>query len=171
MFRRLTLRLRDMRTITALCRSAELHANAEGRQAPGSEHFVMAAMDLPDGTAQRAFRRANADPARFRQAIVQQYARALRSAGIDASLFEDDAPAMPEAKGLYKAEDSARQLVERLARLRREEPARPLLGADVIAVAAESRHGITARAIEAMGLDAATLRAAAQAEIEASAGE
>jgi ClpA/ClpB-like protein len=51
---------------------------------PGAEHLLLAALELPDGTARRAFERVGADPNALRQAIEEQHAEALCAVGIDA---------------------------------------------------------------------------------------
>ena len=55
-------RIGEMRTIKTLCTDAERHAHADGAREPGLEHFLLAALDLPDGTLERAAR-AEADAA------------------------------------------------------------------------------------------------------------
>jgi ATP-dependent Clp protease ATP-binding subunit ClpA len=86
-------RFKDMKTISALCSTAEFCANAVGQQEPGAEHFLLAALSLPDGSARRAFERIGANPQQFSAAIEQQYREALQSIGLDASRLEDEASA------------------------------------------------------------------------------
>jgi hypothetical protein len=86
MFRRLRLRLRDIGTIKALCSGAEKHARQSGEDTPGAEHFLLSAIDLPDGTARRAFVRLGADANAVSAAISAQYAAALRSIDLNQSL-------------------------------------------------------------------------------------
>ncbi len=61
MLQRIKRKLDDMRTIKALAEAAERHANAAGEREPGPEHFLLAAFDLPDGLARRAFARLGAE--------------------------------------------------------------------------------------------------------------
>ena len=77
-----TISSRHKRTIKTLCFGAEKLANANGQKEPGVEHFVLAALELPDGTARKAFERIHADPNSFRTAIAQQYEDALQNFGI-----------------------------------------------------------------------------------------
>ncbi|MGZ8476106.1 MAG: Clp protease N-terminal domain-containing protein, partial [Candidatus Limnocylindria bacterium] len=46
-----------MRTIKKLLTDAEVEARAMGEAEPGAEHLLLAALDLPDGSARRAFER------------------------------------------------------------------------------------------------------------------
>ena len=164
MLQALMLRLRDVRTISALCRSAEAHARAEGQSQPGAEHFVLAALELGDGTAGRAFERVRADPDQFRAAIARQYADALRQVGVDAPGLGTDEDDAPPASGIYRAAPSGQSVMQGLAERRAHDRHTPLLGAHVIEVVAAMEHGVAARALRAMGVAPASLAAAAQAE-------
>ncbi|MBJ7457247.1 MAG: peptidase, partial [Thermoleophilia bacterium] len=72
-----------IQTLSALLRSAEADALATGEELPGAEHLLLAALDLEDGTARRAFTAVGADAAGLRDAIAGQHADALRAIGID----------------------------------------------------------------------------------------
>lgn len=169
MFQRIRQRLDDMKTIKNLCQGAERYALADQQNAPAAEHFLLSAIDLPDGSARRAFERIDANPARLPDAIAQQYRAALRFAGVaDAaagSAFDAPSP-LAQTRRLYEAAPSGEDLMQALARERAEDGA-PLLGAHVVAVVAAMRQGVAPRSLAAMGVDAAALRAAAQAEIGA----
>jgi hypothetical protein len=78
MFERLKQRFRDMGTIKALCLGAGKFAKADGQKEPGAEHFVLMALELPDGTARNASKRISADPGSFHAAIDRQYVEALQ---------------------------------------------------------------------------------------------
>lgn len=160
MFKRLARAFHDMRTIKALCLGAERHANAEGQQEVGLEHFVLAAIDLPDGTARKAFESVNADPDSFRGAISQQYQHALESVGIGS---DAEAPApVPAATGAYRSRPQVGSMLEQLANRERHNASEPLLGAHVIAAIAATEHGAAARALKAMGIDRHALANAAK---------
>lgn len=169
MFQRLKQRLRDMGTIKALCEGAERHARQEGQALPGAEHFLLAALDLPDGSARRAFERVKADPAGFRAAIVRQHREALEHAGLDPAAFPDENEALPPHAGpsLYRAQASGQAVMQGLAELRREDGETPLRGAHVLAVVAAMQQGVAARSLRAMNVDPAALAAAAKAEAAA----
>lgn len=165
MFSSIKRRLGDMATIKALCTAAEQHANAEGQQQPGAEHFILAALALPDGTAAAAFRRLQADPAAFRSAIESQYAQAL--CGVGVSLEGELPPAAPVAAGAgpYRAGASGQALMQALAA--QDKGGKPLIGAHVLLAACSAQHGVTARALHSMGIAPAALAEAAR---EAAAG-
>ncbi|HEX8612716.1 MAG TPA: Clp protease N-terminal domain-containing protein [Telluria sp.] len=172
MFQRIRQRLGDMKTIRHLCQGAETYALADQQRAPAAEHFLLSALDLDDGTARRAFAQVDADPARLAQAIAQQYRDALRFAGLtpDAAGAACDGLAasapLEQDRRLYQASASGAQLMQTLARERVGERG-PLLGAHVVALVAAMRQGVAPRSLAALGVDAAALRAAAQAEIGA----
>lgn len=160
MFTRLKRRLADMATIKTLCTAAERHANAEGRQQPGAEHFVLAALDLPDGSAAAAFRRLHADPLAFRAAIERQYAEALSGVG-GVGMLPDSVPVTADS-GVYRAGASGQALLQALAA--QDKAGQPLLGAHVLLAAGAAQQGVTARALRAMGITPAALVNAARQE-------
>lgn len=166
MFDRLRHRLRDAGTLKTLCEAAEQHARRAGQDQPGAEHFVLAALDLPDGSARRAFGRLHADAGAFAGAIEAQHREALSTVGLAPEAWPGPPPAAaaPPA-GLYRAQPSGQALVQALARQRERAGDIPLIGAHVLAAAAGPAEGITARTLRAMGVDAAALRAAAAREI------
>jgi len=164
MFRQLKHRFLSMRTLSQLCTQAEVHARASGQAAPGAEHFLLAAIDLPDGSARRAFESIGADPAAVRSAIEQQYRNALQGLGLDNAALPQAAALEPHAPGLYRAQPSGQELVQALARTRKDQGG-PLLGAHVVLAVTAMSQGVAARTLRAMGIDAAQLEAAAQAQV------
>lgn len=168
MFRSLQHRFQSMRTLSRLCTSAEAHARARGQAAPGAEHFLLAAIDLPDGSARRAFESVGADPTAVGDAIEQQYRDALQGTGLNVPL--PDAPVLaPTVSGLYRAQASGQEVMQALARSRKEQGG-PLLGAHVVAVVAAMSQGVAARTLRAMGIDTGQLAAAAKAQAPSTAG-
>ena len=176
MFNTVKQRLRDVGTINALCSGAEKFANAEGQKEPGAEHLVLSALELPDGTARKAFKRVHADPDSFRAAIARQYEDALQNIGIalpPEAAIADEASPVAAGAGLYKAQASADTLMQTLARdimakEHKADSATPLLGAHVILAATTAQYGVAIRAFQAMGIDPTKLTEAATAEIIAS---
>lgn len=168
MLSNLKQRFRDAKTISTLCSVAERYANASGEEEPGAEHFVLAALDLPDGSARRAFARLGADPARFGAAIEVQYQQALQCVGIDSKVLQEvAADAISARRGLYHAQASGQELMQRMAADRRSDSSM-LCGAHVLIAASASEHGVVPRALRAMGIDSQRLAAAARAEIQSS---
>jgi ATP-dependent Clp protease ATP-binding subunit ClpA len=168
MLSRLKQKFRDMKTIKFLFEKAEKHANADGQGEPGSEHFVMAALELPDGTAQRTFQRLQADAQLFHDAVARQYDDALRAVGMEFSqgaLPANQAVSVPAGNGLYKAKASVTALIQTLWELKKVDSAKPLLGAHVILAAISAQYGVIPRALQSMGIQPASLAAAAKAEI------
>ncbi len=176
MFNTIKQRLRDVSTINALCSGAEKLANADGQKEPGAEHLVLSALELPDGTARKAFKRVHADPDGFRAAIARQYEDALQNIGIalpPEAAIADEASPVAAGAGLYKAQASANTLMQTLARdimakEHKADSATPLLGAHVILAATTAQYGVAIRAFQAMGIDPTKLTEAATAEIIAS---
>ncbi len=162
MINQLKSRLGDVGTVRALCLGAEAHARQDGQQVPGAEHFLLASLDLPDGSARRAFGRLGVDPSGLKAAIAKQYADALQLVGIEVSEAATAEP-LPPPRGLYRAAPSGQHLLQALAA--RDGTARRLTSAHIVAAVAAVPHGVTARALRAMGVDLDTLREAARAEI------
>lgn len=167
MFGSFKTRFRDAGTLQTLLASAERHANEEGQTEPGAEHLVMAALEMPDGTAGKTFERVGARPAGFRDAVAQQYVEALRAVGIEPSSVTppNDGPSVSSVKGVYKAQASVHDLMFKLTEAKPFNSALPLLGADILIAAAAGQYTIAVRALRAMGVDPAALAAAARAEV------
>lgn len=157
MLKGLKAKLDDMATIRRLCERAEAHALRDQQREPGAEHFLLAALDLPDGTARLAFARAGADADALPAAIERQYADALGAIGLAADALPDSAP--PEPTRLYRAAASGQQLMQDLAESREDRG--PLLGAHVVAAVAGLSQGVAARALRALGVDPVALKSAA----------
>lgn len=173
MFDTIKQRLRDAGTIKALSFGAEKLANVAGQKEPGAEHFVLSALELPDGTARKAFERIHADADDFRAAICRQYEDALQNIGIAlpcAAVIADEAAPVPTSTGLYKTQPSAQALMQTLTqeimvKEQKADSAAPLLSAHVILAATAAQYGVAARAFRAMGIDPEKLAEAATAEI------
>lgn len=162
MFNAVKAKLRDMGTIKRVCELAESHALRDRQMEPGAEHFLLAALDLEDGTARLAFQAAGFDPDGLKMAIDRQYSAALQSIGLamePSAQGNKQVPRRPE-RGLYHAAPSGQQVMHALADSRVQHA--PLLGAHVVAIVAAMPHGVAARALKSLGVDAARLRIAAE---------
>lgn len=161
MFNRIKARFESMGTIRTLCEQAEQHARRDQQREPGAEHFVLAALDLPDGTARRAFEAIGADAAGFRPAIERQYGEALRLVGLDPAVSPHAAELepLPSQRAVFDAAPSGQAVMQRLAEGRKEH--NPLVGAHVVSIVAGMPHGVAARALRIMGVDTKTLQDAA----------
>jgi ATP-dependent Clp protease ATP-binding subunit ClpA len=170
MLRKMKQRFNDMRTIRMLCEDAERHANEAGRSEPGVEHFVLAALALPDGTARKAFQRIGADPDQFQHAIGQQYADALKRIGIDVSrldsIHQTPVP-FPRNEGIYKAAPQVQTLMRQLADRTGPAADKPLLGAHVLVALRAFQQGVVLRSLKMMQVDVEALASAAETEIAA----
>ena len=171
MLKRLKRRLQDMKTVFALCRAAETHALADGQEQPGSEHFLLAALDLPEGSARRAFARAGMEPEVLKPAISQQYLDALGEAGLHpgAAAAVLGVPDPLQRKRIPpRAKSSAIGLLERLSSREGLPRNTVLSGALIIASIARERHSVAARALRAARIDSGKLAEAALAEVAVS---
>lgn len=173
MFERIRQRVGDVKTIAQLCQGAERQAQQDGQAEPGAEHFLLAALDLPDGTARRVFERLGADAGDVRAAVHRQYADALSRIGVDAASFEaiDDASSpLPPGGGLYKAAPSGEAVMQALSRREGAQGRGPLLGAHVVAAVAALKQGVAARTLRAMGLEPEAVARAALQEVQDAGG-
>lgn len=175
MFEIIKQRIRDARTLKTLCFGAERLANEQGQREPGAEHFVLAAFDLDDATAQLAFAELGVTRAAFAAAIEAQYCRALASVGLN---VDDDAAVVtgdlhvPTPRGPYRSQASAQGLMQVLTRdimknEQQRDAATPLLGAHVLLAAGASTHGVCARSFDTLGLSRARVAEVARATIAA----
>jgi hypothetical protein len=193
MFAKLKQRWQDTRTIMALSLDAEKRALQEGQQHPGAEHYTLAALDLPDGSARRVFARIGADPEAYRAALSNRHATALGAIGLHdaaalaaaaaqatgpgaasagephcATAAAGSAAAGEEVKPaiLFDAQPSGQALMQSLPALQRRLPA-PLCGAHVLLATATMAHSAAGRAFKAIGIDPQALGSAAEAELRA----
>jgi ATP-dependent Clp protease ATP-binding subunit ClpA len=155
-------RISDMRTIRTLLEGAEVEANRAGESVPGAEHLLLAALDLPDGTARRAFDRVGADPSALRQAIEEQHAEALGAIGIDADA-EPAVPVAPSTNDVYRSSGSAQSAFQAAGKLARKSGSQ-LVGAHVVLAITGMEHGTAIRAVRSLGIDIDALAAAAREE-------
>ncbi len=167
MFDSLRRRIEAMKSIKDLLSGAEDIARREGSAQPAAEHLLLAALDLPDGTARAALARVGVSAEALGAAIRAQHGAALESVGV---IVDQDAIAasLPEpgpATGVYRSEASARDLFQRAASDARAGGGR-LVGAHVVRAAATLERGTVARTLQHLGVDREALLAAATAEID-----
>lgn len=144
------------RTLATLCDAAEGEARRDGQVKPGAEHFVLAALSLPDRRASRALERLGVTDAQLREAIARQYQNPLQALGIDVTVLSEPL-AGTDTANLYQAAPSGQTLIRALAR----EGSSPLTSDQVLLAAAGQAHGVFPRALAVMGLTLAQLRSAA----------
>lgn len=158
----------DIRTMGRLFPAADAAALADGETEAGAEYLVIAALDLPDGSARRAFERAGADPDAFSGAVRAQHGDALRSIGmqpLNDDVLDAQLPKQLTPAKWVKGAPSGHDLFRRVVKLVRKERSR-LHGAYIVLVAAQTEHGTSVRAIRQMGLDPEVLARAARAEVD-----
>lgn len=168
MLKKLTQTLKDMGTIKTLCEAAERIANAEHQKAPGAEHFVLAALELPDGSAARVFGKLGISADDFAGALREAHRAALRTAGVGSEGIagaERDVPPLPQPHGVYNAAPSGEAVLKGLAALRKRGVTGALLGVHVLEVIIAMQHGTTSRAFKLLGRDMASVMAAIQSEM------
>lgn len=158
--------LRQMRAIKQLLTDAEREARAMGDAEPGAEHLLLAAVELPDGTARRVLATFGVDAERLRRAILEHHDAALAQVGIDAATIGTPRPVEPaNGSGVYRSAASAREAFQAAGTMARRDHA--LLGAHVAAAVAEMEHGTVAGVLRSLGVDRAALAAASRTEIAA----
>lgn len=169
MFQMVKRRLRDVRTLATLCKRAEEIAHEQGRAKPGSEHFILAALALPDRTAAGAFQQLGLTEEKFREALHSQRVDALRAVGVtvpETAFSTTPVGRVPESR-LYEAEPSGQALVKRLYDAREARGGRTLLGADVVLAVAQENHTPSSRAFHWLGVSKTALANAANHAIAA----
>jgi ATP-dependent Clp protease ATP-binding subunit ClpA len=159
--------VREIRTINALLAGADAAARRMGDASPGPEHLLLSALEMDDGTARGAFARVGADADGFGPAVAARHDDALRAIGVEpVALDPADVDAGPP-KGVFQATPAGQRVFQAAVTLSKQVKPSRLLGAHVVAAVAQERHGTAARALAAMGVDAAALADAAGAEAEA----
>ena len=153
--------IQDMRTIKTLLSGAEAEAQRAGDSLPGPEHLLLAAFDLPDGTARQAFERAGADPAGFRAAVDAAHRQALHGIGVQVAGDEEPLPEAAPPGGLYRLTAPGQAVFQAAVRLAKAGQRSPLRGAHVVAAIGDQERGTVARALKTLGVDRGALTAAA----------
>jgi ATP-dependent Clp protease ATP-binding subunit ClpA len=166
MFKRLKLRIRDIKTISKLISGADEQAHLNGEDAPGAEHYLLSALMLPDGTAKRVFERIGADPEQFKIAIKKQYSDALNAIGIDATIMAEEPEPVTSTRKLHNSKPSGQTVMKELYALKSKDKDRPLLGAHVVEVVARMKQGVAARSLKAMGVDQNFIYSAVKEELD-----
>ena len=161
--------LRDMRTIRQLLTDAERIAREMGDEQPAAEHLLLAAMDLPDGTASGIFDRFGVDRDALRAAVDFVHADALATVGIgvaggDGAMTGRPLPPVDRAS-VYRSSASAQETFQAAGARARAAKER-LGGIHVLAAIAAMEHGTPARMLERLGIDRAALAAAADEKRE-----
>lgn len=163
MFRRIRLRLQDMKTISKLIEGADKHANFAGDEKAGAEHYVLSALDLPDRSAARIFNALGINSEQYSQSLERQYTDALDSVGI--SIENSEPEPIAEQSKLVHVQHSGAELMKSLHSLKKTDKDRALLGAHVLSVVAKMNNGVAIRAFRTLGIDSSKLHSAVNHEL------
>ncbi|RKH45969.1 Clp protease N-terminal domain-containing protein [Corallococcus sicarius] len=158
--------VKDLRTVRQLLTKAEAEALRAGEELPGPEHLLLSALELPDGSAVRAFERVGADPSALRKAIESAHHGALAAAGFaeDEGGLEAPVERRP-APGVFRSTPQAQQVFQQAVALSKSTRPSLLRSAHVVAATCTLERGTVVRALTALGVDRARLKAAACAEV------
>lgn len=142
MLRNLRGRAAAMKTIAALLTEAEQIARTRGMERPTAEHLVLAALQLPDGTAARVLERLGSSAADFGAALDAQEAEDLEriAVHVDDDRISAELPPPGEPDGIYRSEPSAQELFQAAGDGARRGGG-TLVGAHVLRAAADLEHG------------------------------
>lgn len=140
----------DIALISALLTTAENEARALGDAEPGAEHLLLAALLVDDPSARDAL---NVDAATVRDAIGAVHAEALAAVSIT---VDAQAQPLPPSRGAYRSEVSTQEVFQQARRLARRSPT-GLRSAHVLLAVAEREHGTTARVLQRLGLERASV--------------
>ena len=157
--------VRDMSTVKQLLTGAEAEARSMGEQVPGPEHLLLAATELPDGTAARALAAIGVGPGQLRTAVEEAHRGALAFLGLAAEPPGDVEPGLRgPATGVLRSTPQAQQVFQEAVALSKSTKPSRLTGAHVVVAASRLEQGTTARALAALGVDRDRLREAAETE-------
>lgn len=156
----------DIATMNVLLPAAERLAHEQGEREPAAEHLLLAALDLPDGGARRAFAAVGIDADELGGAVAAVHAEALSSVGVvvDAAALEAALPGATEPRGAYRSSPGAQQLFQRATALSKALK-QPLTSTDVLLAATELEQGPLPRAFDRLGVTREQLAAAARDEL------
>jgi len=147
--------IEDIRIMDRLFAGTEAETAALGDAEPGPEHLVLSALELPEGSARRAFERLGADPDGFRTSLAE-----LR--GVAPC---PDPPEPTRSRHPVRLGPRGRDLFPRVVELVRADKSR-IYGAYVLLVAANMGDGTIEQVLERMHVEPQALAAAARAEVD-----
>ena len=153
MLKKLRDRFENMRAIADLSTRAEAIARRGGVVEPAAEHFVLAALEMPDGSAGEAFSALGHDKSSLEDAIREQHTAALAIVGIPKEhVVEGEVINGPTGTGLYRAAATGKQLMQILSRQARERNSGGFRSLQVLEAALALRHGVVPGALKKLGV-------------------
>ena len=158
MIRQIKQRLKNMRTVSGLISKAGNIANEMGDRQPAAEHLVLAAFEMPDGLALRAFQRLAGEPDLFSTALAKRRDQILQSIGVDTGgLVLDQQDVMVAPPAMPGAQISAQQVLREMAGKTGFWQASPVTGMDVLSAVVSLRGGLAADVLESLGVNRQSL--------------
>lgn len=147
-------RMHDVGVVRQVLERAEQLAREDGVEQPGAEHLVLAACELPDGTARAALASVDTTPDALAAAISDVHDEALGAIGVQVAepAVDDALPEPPAPRGAYHSQVPLQEVFGRARELVDQEDSR-LSGAWFLVAAAERRRGTVARALRHAGVD------------------
>ena len=153
MLNKLSDRFESMRAIADLCMRAEAIARRWGVAEPAAEHFILAALEMPDGSAGEAFSALGHDRSSLEDAIREQHTAALTIAGIPQEhVVEGEVMNGPTDTGLYRAGATGKQLMQILSRQAGGRNSGGFRSVQVLEAAFALRHGVVPRVLKKLGV-------------------
>ena len=157
-------RVSDLRTMRDLFNDAETRARRDGRSAAAAEDLLLAAVDADEGSGRAALAAVGVTPGALADAIRDVHAAALPAETAD-GIPDDALPGQGPPRGPFPSTGSFQELFTEVQRRVRGAGSR-LHGAWFVLVASEQRRGTTARALDHLGVDRATLASAAMEALD-----
>ena len=154
MLKKLRDRFESMRAIADLSTRAEAIARRWGVVEPAAEHFLLAALEMPDNSAAQALSALGHDQASLEDAIREQHSATLAIAGISQEhVVEGEFIGGPTDTGLYRAAATGKQLMQILSRQARERNSGGFRSLQVLEAALAMRHGVVPRVLKKLGVE------------------
>jgi len=152
-----------MKTISRLIKGAESHANLSGDEKAGAEHYVLSALDLPDGSAAKVFSMLGISSEQYKQSLEKQYSDALDSVGVNIDNTEPES--IEERSNFVNVQPSGSDLMKSLHSIKQSDKDRALLGVHVLSAVAKMKKGAAIRAFKALGIDRDRLNSVVNSEL------
>lgn len=152
MLKKLRERISGIGGIADLCRRAEAVGRSMGETEPAAEHFLFAALDMPDGTAAKALATLGQDRASLEGVIRELHHAALAVAGVpQEQAIESEPIAGQVVTSIYRAAPSGQSLMQILGEQARKKDPGGFRSVHVLEAAVALRHGVVPRALKQLG--------------------
>ncbi len=139
----------NMRTLKDMFNRAEGFALSDQKTRPGAEHFLLAAIDMPDGKARAIIVDEGGDPDQISTAIAAQYQDALSEVGVQTAT-STESKTQPKPTVIYSAAESGKDVIQYMSKAKKSGP---LSSADLLSAIAAQEEGIAIRALRKLGVD------------------